>query len=85
MNEVQRIVKNISVTGLAQVLTSLMAFVLFIYLARILGEADFGKYSFSISLTTLLATLTDLGVNQLLVREKVHMTDNDLYTADFPR
>ena len=69
MNEVQRIVKNISVTGLAQVLTSLMAFVLFIYLARILGEADFGKYSFSISLTTLLATLTDLGVNQLLVRE----------------
>ncbi|HHW16493.1 MAG TPA: oligosaccharide flippase family protein [Methanothermobacter sp.] len=61
-----------------------MAFVLLIYLARILGEADFGKYSFLISLTTLLATLTDLGVNQLLVREKVHITDNDLYTADFP-
>jgi O-antigen/teichoic acid export membrane protein len=62
-----------------------LAFVLLIYLARILGEADFGKYSFLISLTTLLATLTDLGVNQLLVREKVHITDNDLYTADFPR
>ena len=69
MNQVQRIVKNIGVTGFAQVLTSLMAFVLLIYLARILGEADFGKYSFAISLTTLLATFTDLGVNQLLVRE----------------
>ena len=69
MNQVQRIVKNIGVTGFAQVLTSLMAFVLLLYLARILGEADFGKYSFAISLTTLLATFTDLGVNQLLVRE----------------
>ncbi|WP_370005319.1 flippase [Methanothermobacter sp. KEPCO 2] len=69
MNQIQRIVKNISVTGLAQVLTALMSFVLLIYLARFLGEADFGKYSFAFSLTTLLATLTDLGVNQLLVRE----------------
>lgn len=69
MNQIQRIVKNIGVTGLAQVLTALMSFLLLIYLARFLGEADFGKYSFAFSLTTLLATLTDLGVNQLLVRE----------------
>jgi len=69
MNQVQRIVKNMGVTGLAQILTALMSFVLLIYLARFLGEADFGKYSFAFSLTTLLATLTDLGVNQLLVRE----------------
>lgn len=69
MNQVQRIVKNIGVTGLGQVITAFMGFILLIYLARFLGEADFGKYNFALSLTTLLATFTDLGVNQLLVRE----------------
>jgi len=69
MNQVQRIVKNIGVTGLAQVLTSLMAFILLIYLARILGEADFGIYNFAMSVTALFVVITDLGVNQLLVRE----------------
>lgn len=69
MNQVQRIVKNIGVTGFAQVLTSLMAFVLLLYLARILGEADFGIYNFAMSITTLFVVITDLGVNQFLVRE----------------
>ncbi|HIH64453.1 MAG: hypothetical protein PWP32_1664 [Methanothermobacter sp.] len=69
MNQVQRIVKNIGVTGTAQILTALMSFVFMIYLARFLGEAGFGKYNFAFSLTTLLVTFTDLGVNQLIVRE----------------
>ena len=69
MNQVQRIAKNIGVTGTAQILTALMSFILMIYLARFLGEAGFGKYNFVFSLTTLLVTFTDLGVNQLLVRE----------------
>lgn len=69
MNQIQRIAKNIGVTGATQIITALMAFLLAIYLARFLGEADFGKYNFALSLTTLLAIFTDLGVNQLIIRE----------------
>src|SRR5690606_18108750 len=69
MNQMQRIVKNIGVTGFAQVLTSLMTFVLFLYLAMILGEADFRIYNFAMSITTLFVVITALGVNQFLVRE----------------
>lgn len=69
MNQVQKIVKNIGVIGVAQIFIALMSFIFMIYLARFLGEADFGKYNFAFSLTTLLVIFTDLGVNQLLVRE----------------
>lgn len=69
MNQVQRIVKNIGVIGIAQIFIAFMSFIFMIYLARFLGEADFGKYNFAFSLTTLLVIFTDLGVNQLLVRE----------------
>lgn len=69
MNQIQRIAKNIGVIGAAQTLTALMAFILVIYLARFLGEADFGKYNSALSLTTLIAIFADLGFNQLIVRE----------------
>lgn len=69
MNQIQRIVKNMGVTGATQVLTALISFVLLIYLARFLGEANFGKYNFAFSFTSLFAIFADLGINQLLVRE----------------
>lgn len=69
MNSVQKIVKNIGVTGLAQIIISITAFFFMIYLARFLGEASFGRYNFAISLTSILVIITDLGVNQLIIRE----------------
>lgn len=69
MNQIQRIVKNMGVMGAAQVLTALISFVLLIYLARFLGEADFGKYNFAFSFTNLFAIFADLGISQLLIRE----------------
>lgn len=38
-------------------------------MVRFLGEADFGKYNFALSLKTLIAIFADLLVNQLIVRE----------------
>jgi len=69
MNQIQKIVKNMGVMGAAQVLTALISFVLLIYLARFLGEADFGKYNFAFSFTNLFAIFADLGISQLLIRE----------------
>lgn len=69
MNSVQKIVKNIGVIGISQVLLAVFSFAFMIYLARFLGEAGFGEYSFVLSLTSLFVIFTDLGVNQLIVRE----------------
>lgn len=69
MNAVQRIVKNIGVTGLAQISIAIISFLFMIYLARFLGEADFGRFNFALALTSLMVIFTDLGVNQLLIRE----------------
>ena len=43
MNTVQRIAKNTGVLGISQVITSILGFVLLIYIARYLGEVGFGK------------------------------------------
>jgi len=75
MNQVQRIVKNIGVMGIAQILMALLSFALIIYLARFLGEADFGKYNFAFSFTSLFVIFADLGVNSLLVREIARKKD----------
>lgn len=79
MNQIQRIVKNIGVTSLSQIIIAFMGFILMIYLARFLGEADFGKYNFAFSLTTLIGTFADLGVNQLLVREIARQKEKSSY------
>lgn len=69
MNSVQKIVKNIGVTGISQIILSIIGFLFMIYLARFLGEAGFGQYNFVLSLTSLFVIFSDLGINQLLVRE----------------
>ena len=44
-------------------------FFFLIYLARYLGEVDFGKYCFATSLTTLFSIIIGLGINNLMIRE----------------
>jgi len=69
MNNIKRIAKNIGVSGLSHILTSLLGFVILIYIARYFGEAGFGKYSFAISITALLAIFTNPGIDNLIIRE----------------
>jgi len=69
MNTVQRIAKNTGVLGISQVITSILGFVLLIYIARYLGEVGFGKYSFAVSFTALFIIFADLGISQLIIRE----------------
>ena len=69
MNTVQRIVKNISFTGISQIIITILGFVLIIYLARYLGEADFGQYNFALYFTSLFIPLADLGISQFMIRE----------------
>ena len=69
MNTVQTIAKNTGVLGISQVITSLLGFILLIYIARYLGEVGFGKYSFAVSFTALFIIFADLGISNLIIRE----------------
>ena len=43
---VRRISKNIAALTTAELISKALQFVLFVYAARLLGKADFGKFSF---------------------------------------
>jgi O-antigen/teichoic acid export membrane protein len=69
MNAVKNIAKNTIILGISQFITSIFGFVLLIYIARYLGEVDFGKYSFALSFTALFVIFADLGISNLIIRE----------------
>ena len=69
MNTVQRIAKNTLLLYVATIMTAAMSMVLTIYLARMLGDVTYGKYSFAVVFTGFFGILTNLGMNELLIRE----------------
>lgn len=69
MSVAKRIAKNVTVLTLADILQKILSFILVIYIARILGDANFGKYSFAFSFCSLFLILSDLGVTQYMIRE----------------
>lgn len=69
MNAVKVLAKNTLFLLFSRFITSIVGFVLLIYITRYLGEVDFGKYSFAMSFTALFEIFADIGISQLIVRE----------------
>lgn len=69
MTTAKRIAKNTGVLLAAQVLSYLPIFFSMMYIARYLGAADFGVLSFALAFTGIFGGLTDMGLQQLTVRE----------------
>jgi O-antigen/teichoic acid export membrane protein len=69
MSTAKSIVKNAGFVGVSRVITSLLGFILLIYIARYFGEAAFGEYNFAISFSTLFIIFADLGISQFIIRE----------------
>ena len=69
MNTIQRIAKNTVALFTAQFVTTILSLILYIYIARSLGDVIFGKYSFAIAFAGIFAAFSDLGYNTLLIRE----------------
>jgi len=69
MNTVQRIAKNTAALFAAQFVTIILGLVLSIYIARMLGDVIFGKYSFALAFVAIFAVFSDLGYNTILIRE----------------
>ena len=69
MRTVQKIAKNTGIIIAGNVVFRLISLFVIIYLARYLGTAGFGKYSFVFAYLTFFSIIADLGLQQILVRE----------------
>jgi len=61
-------IKNISYQSIAQIIPRAMMFIFIFYLARLLGNAEYGKYEFATSLGYLVGMFFELGGNMILTK-----------------
>lgn len=69
------IAKNTTFLTIAYIVQKVISFFYFIFIARMLGVDDVGKYTFAISFTTLSAVFIDWGLSQILIRESAKYKD----------
>lgn len=69
MSTAKTIVKNAGVLAAAETVNCILSFLLIIVIARTLGEAGLGKYSFAFAFIGLFILVSDFGLSPLLVRE----------------
>ncbi len=65
----QTIFKNTFWLATAQAVSYLLKLVLIIYVARILGATDYGKFNFALSFVALFAIIADFGLSRIATRE----------------
>lgn len=69
MNTTQRIIKNTMSLFASGLLAPLIALVVVVYLARVLGPGDFGAVNFAIALVAYFTLFTDMGLSYYGARE----------------
>lgn len=65
----QTIFKNTFWLIIAETITRLLKLALIIYVARIFGAEDYGKFSFALAFIGLFIVFSDVGLSQIVVRE----------------
>lgn len=70
MGYTKDVVKGISWVGLFRIISRIMAYGRIVVLARILSPAQFGVYGIATVVLEFLETLTETGVNVILIQEK---------------
>lgn len=73
--------KNISYQSAAQIIPRAMMFIFVFYLAGILGNAEFGKYEFAVSLGYLVGMFFELGGNMILTKHVARKFFSSIYFA----
>lgn len=69
MSTAQRVVKNLFSLIFSGIITQLIDFIAVVYLARILGPADFGKINFAVAIIAYFTLLVNFGLPLLGARE----------------
>ena len=65
----QTIVKNAFWLAVAEGITRLLKLFLIIYVARILGVTEYGKFTFALAFVSLFVIFSDFGISQITTRE----------------
>jgi len=65
----QTIVKNTFWLGVAEGITRFLKLFLIIYVARILGATEYGKFTFALAFVSLFAIFSDFGISTITTRE----------------
>ncbi|EKD94218.1 MAG: Polysaccharide biosynthesis protein [uncultured bacterium] len=73
----QTVAKNTFWLGISEVINGILKIVLFIYIARILGVEEYGKFSFAVSFVTIFIYIADFGLSQIITRDFSANSDND--------
>ena len=69
MSTIQTIAKNTGVLAIAHTVTMSLGLVLVIFIARSIGDVDFGKLGFAQSFTALFVIFADMGLSTVTIRE----------------
>ena len=65
----QTIFKNTFWLALAEAITNFSKLFLIVYVARIFGATEYGKFTFALSFVSLFSILSDFGLGSLIIRE----------------
>lgn len=65
----QTIFKNTFWLTVAEVMTRVLGLILIVYVARILGAAEYGKFAFALSFVSVVVILANLGLSEITTRE----------------
>jgi len=73
----QTIAKNTFWLVIAEGISSFLKFILIIYVARILGTTEYGKFAFAFAFVSLFAIFSDFGISQITTRELAQEKDKE--------
>jgi O-antigen/teichoic acid export membrane protein len=69
MVSVRRIAANTISLSIAEIIVKIAQFIIFVYVARQLGNAIFGRFNFAYSFSLIAVIFTDIGINYMIIRE----------------
>ena len=69
MGTARRITSNFLSLSISELISKVLQLLVFVYIARIFGSVEFGKFSFGLSFALLVFIFADFGLSTLLVRE----------------
>jgi len=69
METARRITRNFLSLSFSEVIAKALQLVIFIYIARVFGKTEFGKFGFALAFSFIILIIADFGLNTLLIRE----------------
>ena len=69
MNGVRSIAINTISLSIAEIITKISQFLIFVFIARSLGNAIFGRFNFAYAFSIIAVVFMDIGINYMLVRD----------------